>query len=256
MERQDPTPIYFRLEQEFRRRIEAGEWKLGDLFPAERELVERYGVSRMTLRQALSGLVADGLLRRERGKGTFVSGPKIHKELSSLLSFTEDMTRRGKRAGARLLDIHMEAMSPHVASGLGTDAGTPVVVVERLRLADDEPVGIEKSHLVFESCHQLLEEDLTGSLYGVLREHYRLVPIRAEERIEAGPCSRAASDRLGVRSGSPALLITRVTYASDNRPFEFVQSVYRGDRYVFHVDLAAGTGYVPQSQSLISGTTR
>ncbi|HEX6506557.1 MAG TPA: GntR family transcriptional regulator [Chloroflexota bacterium] len=231
-------PMYYRVESDLRKRIEAGEWKPGDLFPPERELVERYGISRMTVRQSLSGLVAEGLLHRVRGKGTFVAAPKIHKQLSSLLSFTEDMNRRGKRAGARVLSVEMAPLPAAAADSFGIEAARPVVVIERLRLADGEPIGIEWSHLVFTGAEALLEADMSGSLYLLLRDEHGVVPARADERIEAAACPKQAAELLGTSAGSPVLLITRTTYAPSGHPFELVQSVYRGDRYVFHVNLA------------------
>jgi GntR family transcriptional regulator len=225
------------VEQDLRKRIEAGEWKVGDLFPPERELVARYGISRMTVRQALSGLVADGLLHRQRGKGTFIAPAKLRKQSSSLLSFTEDVNRRGKHAAARVLHTAFAPLPPAAVSSLEVEVGRLGVVIERLRLVDDEPVGIERSHLAFDGCQGILDTDLSGSLYTLLREEHGLVPVRAEERIEAGACPKHAAEVLGIRPGAPVLLITRTTYASNGRPFEFVQSTYRSDRYVFHVNL-------------------
>jgi GntR family transcriptional regulator len=232
-----PVPIYYQLEQELRRRIEMGEWKPGDLLPSERELAERYRISRMTVRQALADLVNDGLLYRERGRGTFVARPKIHKRLSSLTSFTEDMRARGKLAGAKVLELKLEPASPVVAQDLAVPTGHPIVLVERLRLADHEPVGIERSHLSFTGCEAILEEDLSGSLYRLLKEKYGIIPTRAEERIEAGLCPAREAQWLGIHRSAPVLLITRVTYSQDGLPFEYVESVYRADRYTLHVSL-------------------
>jgi GntR family transcriptional regulator len=233
----EPLPRYYQVERALRERIEAGEWSVGDLFPPERELVALYGISRMTVRQALSGLVADGLLHRQRGRGTFVAPAKLHKQPSSLLSFTEDVTRRGKRAAARVLQARFASLPPVAVGSLDVEVGRAGVVIERLRLVNDEPIGIERSHLAFDGCQGILEADLSSSLYTVLREEFGLVPVRAAESIEAGACSKRAAEVLGVQPGAPVLLITRTTYGSNGRPFEFVQSTYRCDRYVFHVNL-------------------
>ncbi|MCS7220419.1 MAG: GntR family transcriptional regulator [Anaerolineae bacterium] len=237
-----PVPIYYQLEQEIRHRIEMGEWKPGDLLPSERELAERYQISRMTVRQALANLVNDGLLYRERGRGTFVARPKIHKRLSSLTSFTEDMRARGKLAGAEVLQLKLEPASPAVARDLAVPAGQPIVLVERLRLADREPVGIERSHLSFAGCEAIMREDLTGSLYRLLKEKYGIIPTHAEERIEAGLCPAREAQWLGIHRSAPVLLITRVTYSQEGLPFEYVESVYRADRYTLHVSLTTAPG--------------
>lgn len=238
-----PVPIYYQLEQELRRHIEAGEWKPGDLLPSERELSERYQISRMTVRQALTDLVNEGFLYRERGRGTFVAQPKIHKRLSSLTSFTEDMRARGKQASARVLQLKLEPASPAVAEGLAVLTGHPVIVVERLRLADREPVGIERSHLSFAGCEAILSEDLTSSLYRLLKEKYGIFPTRAEERIEAGLCPAREAQLLGLHRMAPVLLITRITHSQDELPFEYVESVYRADRYTLHVSLTITPGH-------------
>jgi len=134
--RNHPLPLYYQLMHELRLRIERGEWKPGDLFPPERELSETYGVSRMTVRQALAELVNDGLLRRDQGRGTFVAKPKLRKRLFRLTSFTEDMRARGKQPGARVLRAEMALAKPKVAEMLQTGPEQLVAVIERLRLAD------------------------------------------------------------------------------------------------------------------------
>ena len=234
-----PLPLYYQLMQELRARIEQGEWKPGDLFPSERELCETYGISRMTVRQALAELVNDGLLRRDQGRGTFVAKPKIRKRLSRLTSFTEDMRARGKQAGAQVLRLEMVPARPKVAVMLQIEVEQQVALIERLRLADGEPVGIECSHLFFDGCEAILREDLSGSLYRLLGERFGLVPTQAQEEIEAGACGSREVQILGIRRGEPVLLIRRRTLDQDQRPFEYVESVYRGDNYILSVELVA-----------------
>lgn len=235
--RNHPLPLYYQLMQELRRRIEEGRWKPGDLIPSERELSETYGISRMTVRQALAELVNDGLLRRDQGRGTFVAKPKMRKRLSRLTSFTEDMRTRGKQAGAQVLRVEMVPARPKVGDMLQIDVEQQVAMVERLRLANGEPVGIECAHLFFDGCAVILREDLSGSLYRLLRERFGLIPTRAQEEIEAGACGSREAQILGMRRGEPVLLIRRRTFDQDQRPFEYVESVYRGDNYIFSAEL-------------------
>jgi GntR family transcriptional regulator len=225
--------------QELRRRIEEGQWKPGDLIPSERELSETYGISRMTVRQALAELVNDGLLRRDQGRGTFVAKPKIRKQLYRLTSFTEDMRARGKQAAAQVLRIEMVPARPKVGDMLQVEVEQQVVMIERLRLADGEPVGIECAHLFFDGCEAILREDLSGSLYRLLGERFGLVPTQAEEEIEAGACGSREAQILGIHRGEPVLMIRRRTFDQDQRPFEYVESVYRGDNYIFSAELTA-----------------
>lgn len=239
IDRNHPLPLYYQLMQELRARIERGEWKPGDLFPSERELCETYGISRMTVRQALAELVNDGLLRRDQGRGTFVAKPKIRKRLSRLTSFTEDMRARGKQAGAQILRLEMVPARPKVAAMLQIEVEQQVALIERLCLADGEPVGIECSHLFFDGCEAILREDLSGSLYRLLGERFGLVPTQAQEEIEAGACGSREVQILGIQRGEPVLLIRRRTLDQDQRPFEYVESVYRGDNYILSVELVA-----------------
>ncbi|MDH7475766.1 MAG: GntR family transcriptional regulator [Anaerolineae bacterium] len=238
--RNHPLPLYYQLMEGLRRRIEEGEWKPGDLIPSERELSETYGISRMTVRQALAELVNDGLLRRDQGRGTFVAKPKIRKQLSRLTSFTEDMRARGKQASAQVLRLEIVPARPKVADVLQIEVEQRVVLVERLRLADGEPVGIERSHLSFNGCEILLQEDLSGSLYQVLSQRFGLIPTQAQEEIEASACGPREAQVLGIQENEPVLLIRRRTLDQDGHPFEYVESTYRGDNYIFSVELIAG----------------
>ncbi len=240
MDREHPLPLYYQLIQEIRDQIGRGRWKPGDLFPSERELCKTYGVSRITVRYALAELVDEGLLQRSRGRGTFVAKPKIRKQLSRLTSFTEDMRARGKRAAARVLRLEMLPASLKVAAILQVEPGEMVLLVERLRLANDEPVGIESSHLSFQGCEAILQEDLSGSLYQLLGERFGLLPARAYEEMEVGVCSPREADILGVHHGQPVMRIRRRTVAQSQQPFEYVESTYRADNYVFSVELIPG----------------
>jgi len=185
-----PTPIYYQLKELIREKIENGEWQPGDLIPSERELCEQHGISRMTVRQALTELVNEGLLRRERGKGTFVAKPKIKQQLTQLTSFSEDMRARGKKPGAKILRLENTLAKPRVAKALQIEPEQRIVVIERLRLADGEPMAIETCHLFFEGCERILNEDLSGSLYELLSQKYGLIPTRAVQQMEAAICNQ------------------------------------------------------------------
>lgn len=238
LDKNHPLPLYHQLKQTLRERIEQGEWKPGQRIPSERELCETYRVSRMTVRQAVTELVNENLLWRDQGRGTFVSKPKIQKLLSRLTSFTEDMRARGKQAGARVLRLELAPAKPAVAHALQIAENQPVVLIERLRLADDEPVGIETSHLSFERCEAILHEDLSRSLYELLTSKFGQFPTHAEEQLEAAACSAHEAELLGVRRGTPVLSIKRTTLNQELRPIEYVESTYRGDRYVFYARLS------------------
>src|SRR3989454_11654646 len=138
--RNSPLPRYYQLKEILRERARSGEWKPGDLIPSERELSEKYGISRMTARQAITDLVNEGLFYREQGKGTFVSERKITQQLIHLTGFTEDIRARGQRPGTRVLSAEMRLADEATAEKLRIDAGTLIFRLQRLRLVDEESV--------------------------------------------------------------------------------------------------------------------
>jgi GntR family transcriptional regulator len=237
--RDHPLPLYYQLMQDLRSRIERGDWQPGDLVPSERDLCETHSISRMTVRRALAELTHEGLLRREPGRGTFVAQPKLRKPLSRLNSFTEEMGARGKQAGAQILHLEEIPAKPLVAGMLQVQIEQKVILVERLRLADGAPVAIEASHLWFDGCQALLRETLTGSIYRLLREQFGLIPTRALEEIEAGACGTQEARLLRITPSKPVLVMRRQTFDQHDRPFEYVESVYRADKYLLSVELLA-----------------
>jgi len=235
-----PLPMYFQLKELLRGKIASGEWKPGDMVPSERELSEQYHISRMTARQALSELATEGLLRREQGRGTFVAKPKIEHGLTRLTGFTEDMEARGLQPGA--LVIRLELIEPPLLAmrALQITPDTPVVLLERLRLAGGEPIALETSHLHFYGVEDLLQENFQdNSLYRILLEKHNIAPARAEQKIGADLCSQREQELLKINEGAPVLRNKRITFDQWGRPFEYTESAYRADRYVFQAELNA-----------------
>ncbi len=211
--------------------IGANRLRRGDKLPSERELGERYHISRMTARQALVELTGEGIVHREQGKGTFVAEPKILQSLSRLTGYTEDMHERTLRPGARVLRVEMVGASERAAESLHIPQGATILLLERLRMADGAPMAVEASHLHFDRVHELLGEDLkNASLYHLLTEKWGVIPTRAEQRRQT---------QLELGENAPVLKIRRTTYDQHGRPFEYVESTYRADRYVLHAELAA-----------------
>ncbi len=236
-----PLPLYFQLKELLREKIASGEWKPGDMVPSERELSEQYHISRMTARQALRELAIEGILRREPGRGTFVAEPKIEHGLTRLTGFTEDMKARGLKPGAKV--IRLVLIEPPVLArrALQIPPDKKIVLLERLRLAGGEPIALETSHLYFNGVENLLTEDFeNNSLYQILSEKYHLTPARAVQKIGADLCSHRERELLQIPEGAPVLRNKRVTYDAWGRPFEYTESAYRADRYVFQAELSAG----------------
>ena len=236
--RKSPVPRYFQLKEIMRTKIRDGEWKPGDLIPSERELSEQYKISRMTARQAITELVNEGMFYREQGRGTFVSRHKITQQLIRLTGFTEDIKARGQRPGTRVLSAKMVPADEDTAERLHISPGQLIFRLQRLRLADSEPLAIELSHIHFEGCEKLLEEDLeNNSLYRILETQYGLPLMEAEQELEAGLVGEKEAQLLKMSVGSPALYIRRVTYTDRDQPLEYAKSVYCGNKYVFYTNM-------------------
>ncbi len=233
-----PVPRYYQLQEIIRERIRSGEWAPGSLIPSERELCERYGISRMTARQAISGLEAQGLLYREQGKGTFVGQPVIAQQLLQLTGFTEDMIARKSKPGARVLSAEMWPADEETAQRLRIRVGQPVYRLRRLRLADGEPLAVELTRVSFIGCERLLHYDLgQESLYRLLDGAFDIPLLEADEELHADLASEDEAELLQVVPGSPVLRTSRVMVTRRNQPVEYATSVYRGDKYRFYTRL-------------------
>src|SRR5579884_2027130 len=141
--RKSPLPRYYQLKEIMREKIRSGEWKPGDLIPSERELGETYGISRMTARQAITELVNEGVFYREQGKGTFVTRNKITQQLMTLTGFTEDISARGQHPSTKVLSAGMDVADAETAERLRIQPNDPIFCLQRLRLADGEPLARE-----------------------------------------------------------------------------------------------------------------
>jgi GntR family transcriptional regulator len=233
------TPVWAQIEERLVERIESGRLAPGERLPPERELAEWLSVSRMTVRQALGSLAARGLLERGVGRGTFVRAPgKVEHDLSGALGFTARLERQGLRAGVLSVAAQELAAPGWVAAALELDAEAPVLRVERVRAADERPLALEDSWLPAARFPGLLESDLRGSLYALMRERYGLGPVSAVERL-APVVARAHEARaLGVPEGAPLMLVERVARDADGTPVEFARDLHRGDRADFVVRVA------------------
>ena len=226
-----PLPKYYRLKESIRSMIEDRQLEEGDLIPSERELCEGHGVSRMTARQAVNELVNEGVLYREQGRGTFVAGAKLQHETVRLTSFTQDMQERGMTASSKVLGVEVEGASLTAARALGVEPGDQIVRVSRVRNAGGRPMALEASYLLYEVGKSILGVDLSeSSLYHELRKKGLRI-ASAEQKYEATLLNEDEADHLGIPAGSAALLVERVTFDDNGDPFEYVKSIYRGDRY-------------------------
>lgn len=235
------TPLYLQLKELLRAAIMDGRFAPGSRLPSERELAHRYGVSRMTARQALQLLAQEGMTYSRVGKGTYAREPKIPQELQTLTSFTEEMARLGMRASSMVLRAELQRAPAEIAARLSLRAGAEIVLLARIRCANDEPMAIEYTHLDHAICPGILSQGAfhDTSLYKILRQVYGLSVISADQLIDARMPDSGEAELLRLNARTPVLSIERTTFDADGRPVEFVQSVYRGDKYRFHVHLHA-----------------
>jgi GntR family transcriptional regulator len=228
-----PTPLYMQLQHDLRRLIEHGGLRVGEALPSERDLASGLGISRVTVRKAIQGLVKQGLLTRRHGAGNFIASP-VEQPLSRLTSFSEDMRARGMKPTVAWLERSRGLATPREAMALNLSPGTEVSRLHRLRRADERPVAIELATIP----RRFLDDPNTveSSLYATLAQS-GIRPQRALQHIRAEVLAEGLAELLQVPSGSAALYIERQSFLSDGRPVEFTRSHYRGDSYDFVAEL-------------------
>ena len=239
IDKSSPLPYYVQLKEIIRAHIDNGDWAVGNQIPSEPELCELYGISRTVVRQALKELTYEGLLVREKGRGTYVSEPKISEGLvQELTGFYENMVERGIRPVSQVLKQQVTAANAKIAANLGLPNGTPVVEVQRLRFVNNEPIVLVTTYLPYAICPSLVEADLRQqSLYKFIEDQCGLFITRGRRTIEAVPANEYEAQLLQVQKGSPLILLDSVSYLEDGRPVEYYHALHRGDRSRFEVEL-------------------
>jgi GntR family transcriptional regulator len=225
-------PAHVQIADRLAEAIAGGDFAPGERLPPERELAQGFGVSRMTLRQALDTLARRDLLVRTRGRrgGTFVSEAKIERDLTTVSGLTEQLQRQGHRAGARVLSAREGPAGRRTANALGLASGDRVFEVIRVRLSDGEPLALERSLFGAERFPGLLEQPLDGSLYELLDRVWNEVPTRVVERLEPVVAEAREAEVLKVAKGSPLLLVERTAYDAAGIALEYARDLFRGDR--------------------------
>jgi len=229
-------PLYLQLQRHISAALAAGDLAPGDCLPAERDIAQMTGLSRVTVRKAIQELVSAGQLVQRRGSGTYVAQKveKLEQALSLLTSFTEDMARRGRSVETRWISRRIDAPAPEEVMALGLGAGDRVTRLERVRCSDGVPLAIERATL---ATNLLPDPDaVQSSLYAVLQTR-GLRPTRAVQRISATSIDARDAALLGVSVGVPGLKIERISYLPSGQVVEFTRSLYRGDAYDFAVEL-------------------
>lgn len=236
LDHHSPVPLYHQIKDILVARINDKIWKAGDLIPTETELMNEFNVSRTTLRQAITTLVHEGLLEKRQGKGTIVKSLKLTGTLGRLTGFAEEIMERGYMPNSKVLraefrdDLYIEKKKLHIPED------KPVLLIQRIRFANDEPIALEKTCWPEEVGNVLLHNDLSAKFYQILEDN-GIYLKKASETIAAVNATTYEADLLGVSAGTALLEMTRLSYGINDEPIEFTQTKYRSDRYQYTVDL-------------------
>ncbi len=239
--RNSNLPLYQQLYQILKHDIVRGEYAPGTLVPAKSELMAHYSVSRSTVRSVMDMLVNEGLIYRERGRGTFVARPRLEQGLTRIVSFTEDMLQRGIRPSSRVLESTLLPAPTDIAERLEVGAGEELGLLKRLRMGNGEAISLEESYLVHRYCPGFLSrvDYSTTPLRRALEDEYGIRWSHAKQVIDAVNADRSLAELLGVPPRSALLRLERVTWSDRNVPVEFLRTTYRGDRYSLYAELIA-----------------
>jgi GntR family transcriptional regulator len=223
-------PLYARVESALAAEITKGTLPPGSQLPTEDELIEKFEVSRITVRRAIHELVGRGLVEIRRGKGTFVAQPKITQELTELSGFVEDMRALGRIPTARVLDMQIVAATEKVAAQLSLKKGSKVVRIQRVRLADGVAMSFDETYLPLKIGRKIITNNLKiEPIFSLLEEKYKIPLIGADYELEAAAAEPTVSRALQIESGSPIFLIERTSYTTGNQPIDYERLHYRGD---------------------------
>lgn len=226
------TPMYFQIQTQLLEMIQSGRLRPGDPLPSEEELSRIYGVSRMTSRQALQSLKSQGFASRHKGHGSFVSQPRVEKDITHLCGFTAEMRALGMKASSRVLSCETIPAPPEIAAQLGIAVNAPIYQLRRLRLANDLPVAVEEIRLPSDRFPGVEKLDFSRlSLYQTLRDRYGIKVSRADEILEARSATNREAQLLEIQPRASLLVISRTLWSTDGLPVETAHSIYRGDRY-------------------------
>jgi GntR family transcriptional regulator len=232
-------PYYIQLIDILKDKVLQAEWLPGDQIPGEQDLCERYQVSRTVVRQALRELEYEGVISRQKGKGTFISLPKISEGLvQKLTGFYQDMVERGLKPGTKVLHQVVIPSSDKIARFLNIQPGDKVVDIQRLRYINDEPNQLVTTYIPYEICPALASVDLTNcSLYEYLEKECGIFITKGHRYIEAVLANEHEAALLGIERGAPLLMLDSVSFSKQGQPIEYYHALHRGDRSRFEVEL-------------------
>ena len=236
----NPIPKYLQISAWLRESIQVGRYKTDERLPSEIELAQMCSVNRNTLRQAISELSAEGLLRKVKGLGTFVSSPgslSLRRKLNRISSFGKELHQAGIREKTRLLEKGFKNPPAQVTNSLALSDNRRVISIRRLRTGNDIPLIYEETYLPEDLFKGILNMDLTGSMYEIYTQKFNVELTRCEQTIKAVNLNKKVASLLGLKANDAALYMESVTYNDRNMPVEVLCCYFRGDKYTFEVEL-------------------
>lgn len=239
LDRSSFVPLYIQVIEALSEYIEVNDLPPKHQLPGEADLCKTFDVSRTVIRQALSELEHKGLIYREKGRGTFVSKPKIRESLfQELTGFYHDMVTKGHRPRSEVLVQERIAAPSRVADCLELEDGAPVIQIDRLRFVNEEPVVLVSSYLPADMCSELLQVDLTHqSLYSYLENELGLIIDSGRRFLEAVSANEREAELLDIAVGSPLLMLDSISFLPDGTAIEYFHALHRGDRARFETEL-------------------
>jgi GntR family transcriptional regulator len=230
-------PIYLKIHDEIKNSIDRGIYRFGDKLSSERELAQKYQVTRMTIRQAINALSEEGIVERKLGAGTFVADNKIQEKITGTTSFTEITKKQGKNPSSRTIAFFKTSPNLEECEQLKITPKEQIVKMERIRYADQLPICLEIASIPVKLIHDFSKEELTTSFYQSLQKH-GLIISRSRQNISATLATEKIAKFLQIKKGSAILLLQQVSFLKDSilLPFEYVRSQYVGTRFEFFLE--------------------
>ena len=229
------VPAYIRIHDAIKKEIDEGVWEIGQRLPSERDLADDYEVSRMTLRQAITLLVEEGILERRVGSGTYVASHRVQEKMRGTTSFTEIVRSQGKTPSSQLISYQRKTANEKEIQQLQLKATDTVVRMERVRFADNVPLVFEVASIPEKLIQSFNQEDITEHFFQTLTDNGYEIG-KSQQTIYAKNASERVANYLKVPKNHAVLALTQVSYFTDGRPFEYVHSQYVGDRFEFYLE--------------------
>lgn len=229
--------LYVQIKDILIERIQQGVWKPNALIPTEQELINEFNVSRTTIRQAINKLVENGLVEKKQGRGTIVRPQNLIGNLGKLRGFAEEARERGQIPRSKLLRKEFKTGFFHEQDVLNVQADEPILLVERIRFADDTPIALERTCWPREIGDILIKYDLNEVHYYDVLEQYNIYLNKANEKIRAINATIDEADHLGIRPGEALLEMTRLSFGVNDHPIEYTKTKYRSDKYQYNIEL-------------------